>query len=164
MSDASAAQLPGPRGTVGTTQAEAAAPATGRLQRSPAGAETGRVLAKGGRPVVLLRQEIGDVLRDARRRQGRTLREVSSVARVSLGYLSEVERGQKEASSELLASICGALDVPLSSVLHTVSRRVAQAEHVDPEDLDVADLQVPDTVPDGLAPDVTLREGLVSAA
>jgi transcriptional regulator with XRE-family HTH domain len=122
------------------------------------------VPVKGGRPVVLLRQEIGDVLRDARRRQGRTLREVSSVARVSLGYLSEVERGQKEASSELLASICGALDVPLSSVLHTVSRRVAQAEHVDPEDLDVADLQVPDTVPDGLAPDVNLRDGLVSAA
>ena len=82
--------------------------------------------------MVLLRQEIGDVLRDARRRQGRTLREVSSVARVSLGYLSEVERGQKEASSELLASICGALDVPLSSVLHTVSRRVAEAEHVEP--------------------------------
>jgi len=59
--------------------------------------------------VVLLRQEIGDVLRDARREQGRTLREVSSIARVSLGYLSEVERGQKEASSELLAAICGAL-------------------------------------------------------
>jgi len=114
--------------------------------------------------VVLLRQEIGDVLRDARRRQGRTLREVSSVARVSLGYLSEVERGQKEASSELLASICGALDVPLSSVLTTVSRRVAQVEHVAPEDLDVADLQVPDTVPDGLASGVNLRDGLVSAA
>jgi transcriptional regulator with XRE-family HTH domain len=117
--------------------------------------------------VVLLRQEIGDVLRDARRRQGRTLREVSSVARVSLGYLSEVERGQKEASSELLASICGALDVPLASVLHTVSRRVAQVEHVDPADLadmDASGVQVPDTVPDGLAPGVTLRDGLVSAA
>jgi transcriptional regulator with XRE-family HTH domain len=114
--------------------------------------------------VVLLRQEIGDVLRDARRRQGRTLREVSSVARVSLGYLSEVERGQKEASSELLASICGALDVPLASVLHTVSRRVAQVEQIDPRDLDMADVQVPDTVPDGLAPDVNLRDGLVSAA
>jgi len=112
--------------------------------------------------VVLLRQEIGDVLRDARRRQGRTLREVSSVARVSLGYLSEVERGQKEASSELLASICGALDVPLSSVLHSVSGRVAEAEH--PESgLDV-DVQVPDTVPEGLANGVTLRDGLVSAA
>ena len=80
---------------------------------------------------MLLRQEIGDVLRDARRQQGRTLREVSSVARVSLGYLSEVERGQKEASSELLASICGALDVPLSLVLREVSERVAATE--DPE-------------------------------
>jgi transcriptional regulator with XRE-family HTH domain len=135
-----------------------------RLQTPTPGAETAGVLAKGGRPVVLLRQEIGDVLRDARRRQGRTLREVSSVARVSLGYLSEVERGQKEASSELLASICGALDVPLASVLHTVSRRVAQVEHIDPQDLDVADVQVPDTVPDGLAPGVNLRDGLVSAA
>src|SRR5512140_3766345 len=83
---------------------------------------------KGGRAMVLLRQEIGDVLRDARRQQGRTLREVSSLARVSLGYLSEVERGQKEASSELLASICGALEVPLSSVLRQVSQRVAAAE------------------------------------
>ena len=113
--------------------------------------------------MVLLRQEIGDVLRDARRRQGRTLREVSSVARVSLGYLSEVERGQKEASSELLASICGALEVPLASVLHTVSRRVAEVEHVQPEDLDVP-VTVPDTVPEDLAPGVNLRDGLVSAA
>ncbi|GAB6897422.1 helix-turn-helix domain-containing protein [Kineosporia succinea] len=96
--------------------------------------------------MVLLRQEIGDVLRDARRQQGRTLREVSSVARVSLGYLSEVERGQKEASSELLASICGALAVPLSSVLHEVSERVAAAENIVP-----AGVRVPDTVPDGLA-------------
>lgn len=96
--------------------------------------------------MVLLRQEIGDVLRDARRQQGRTLREVSSVARVSLGYLSEVERGQKEASSELLASICGALAVPLSSVLHEVSERVAAAENIVP-----AAVRVPDTVPEGLA-------------
>src|SRR5712691_11326522 len=110
-----------------------------------------------------LRLEIGDVLRDARRQQGRTLREVSSVARVSLGYLSEVERGQKEASSELLASICGALDVPLSLVLHAVSQRVAAAEGVV-----VDSVQVPDTVPDDLASDVlgeaALRRGLVSAA
>src|SRR5689334_14377165 len=55
--------------------------------------------ARGGARMVVLRREIGDVLRDARQRQGRTLREVSSAARVSLGYLSEVERGQKEASS-----------------------------------------------------------------
>ena len=62
----------------------------------------------------LLREVIGDVLRRARTDQGRTLREVSDTARVSLGYLSEVERGRKEASSELLSAICGALDVPLS--------------------------------------------------
>ena len=65
----------------------------------------------------LLREVIGDVLRRARIEQGRTLREVSDEARVSLGYLSEVERGRKEASSELLSAICGALDVPLSRVL-----------------------------------------------
>jgi len=65
----------------------------------------------------LLREVIGDVLRRARVEQGRTLREVSDSARVSLGYLSEVERGRKEASSELLSAICGALAVPLSRVL-----------------------------------------------
>jgi transcriptional regulator with XRE-family HTH domain len=65
----------------------------------------------------LLREVIGDVLRRSRTEQGRTLREVSDTARVSLGYLSEVERGRKEASSELLNAICGALDTPLSRVL-----------------------------------------------
>lgn len=79
------------------------------------------------RPEPLLRTELGDVLRTARQQQGRTLREVSSTARVSLGYLSEVERGQKEASSELLASICTALDVPLANVLLEVSQRMAPA-------------------------------------
>ena len=124
--------------------------------------------------MVLLRQEIGDVLRDARRQQGRTLREVSSVARVSLGYLSEVERGQKEASSELLASICGALEVPLSSVLREVSHRVAAAEGVPSEvamseaamsGVAMGEVLVPDTVPDDLAERVDLRAaGLVSAS
>ena len=71
--------------------------------------------------MILLRRLLGDVLRERRREQGRTLREVSSAARVSLGYLSEVERGQKEASSELLASLCLALDAPLSDVLREVS-------------------------------------------
>lgn len=66
---------------------------------------------------VMLRDVIGDVLRRARTSQGRTLREVSHSARVSLGYLSEVERGRKEASSELLNAICTALEVPLSQVL-----------------------------------------------
>ncbi|MBR5950220.1 MAG: helix-turn-helix domain-containing protein [Actinomycetaceae bacterium] len=79
-------------------------------------------------PEVLLRRELGEVLREYRNRQGRTLREVSSQATVSLGYLSEVERGQKEASSELLASICRALNVPLSHVLRLVADRIDLAE------------------------------------
>lgn len=78
--------------------------------------------------MVLLRRVLGDELRNQRLRQGRTLREVSAAARVSLGYLSEVERGQKEASSELLASICSALDVPMSVVLRSVSDEFALSE------------------------------------
>ncbi len=70
---------------------------------------------------VLLRDALGETLRNARTRQNRTLRDVSTAANVSLGYLSEVERGRKEASSELLASICDALEVRLSDVLTTVS-------------------------------------------
>ena len=71
---------------------------------------------------MLLRDALGETLRDARTRQNRTLRDVSTAANVSLGYLSEVERGRKEASSELLASICDALEVELHDVLSTVSR------------------------------------------
>ncbi|WP_248581303.1 helix-turn-helix transcriptional regulator [Nocardioides sp. InS609-2] len=78
--------------------------------------------------MVLFRRVLGDVLRDRRLARGMTLREVSAEARVSLGYISEIERGQKEASSELLASLCSALEVPLSSVLHDVSRAVAVEE------------------------------------
>ncbi|WP_152363418.1 helix-turn-helix domain-containing protein [Microlunatus speluncae] len=77
---------------------------------------------------VLMRELIGESLREERVTQGKTLREVSKSARVSLGYLSEVERGQKEASSELLASICGALELPLSVVLSTVSEKMARQE------------------------------------
>jgi transcriptional regulator with XRE-family HTH domain len=71
---------------------------------------------------MLLRNALGDTLRHARTRQNRTLRDVSTAANVSLGYLSEVERGRKEASSELLASICDALDLELSDLLDSVSR------------------------------------------
>jgi len=81
--------------------------------------------------MTLLRHELGEVLRERRQTQGRTLRDVAGAAAVSLGYLSEVERGVKEASSELLASICEALDVPLSVVLDDVSRRVAIVESLD---------------------------------
>jgi XRE family transcriptional regulator, stress-response regulator len=78
--------------------------------------------------MVLLRHLLGDALRRLRLRQGRTLREVSAAARVSLGYLSEVERGQKEASSELLAAICSALKTPMSQVFREVSDNYALAE------------------------------------
>jgi transcriptional regulator with XRE-family HTH domain len=80
---------------------------------------------------VLLREAIGDRLRHARTNQRRTLREVSRSARVSLGYLSEVERGRKEASSELLAAICGALDLPLSELLHHVASDLGALTAVD---------------------------------
>ena len=78
--------------------------------------------------MTLLRRVLGETLRGRRLRQRRTLREVSSAARVSLGYLSEVERGQKEASSELLASICNALDVKLSDLLREVSETMRRSE------------------------------------
>jgi transcriptional regulator with XRE-family HTH domain len=71
--------------------------------------------------MTLLRTQLGNTLRGHRQRQRRTLRDVSGAARVSLGYLSEVERGQKEASSELLASICDALDLELADLLAEVS-------------------------------------------
>jgi transcriptional regulator with XRE-family HTH domain len=79
---------------------------------------------------VLVRELIGESLREERMAQTKTLREVSQSARVSLGYLSEVERGQKEASSELLAAICAALDVPLSVILNLVSEKMAAHEQL----------------------------------
>ena len=78
--------------------------------------------------MVLFRRLLGDVLRERRMGLGLTLREVSADARVSLGYISEIERGQKEASSELLSSLCGALETPLSDVLRDVADAVALEE------------------------------------
>jgi DNA-binding Xre family transcriptional regulator len=78
--------------------------------------------------MVLLRRLLGDVLRRHRVLQSRTLRDVSAAAGVSLGYLSEIERGRKEASSELLAAICTALDVPLSDVLREAGDDLAREE------------------------------------
>ena len=77
---------------------------------------------------VLLRDCLGEVLRAERMRRGLTLREVSSSARVSLGYISEIERGHKEASSELLAALCDALDVRVSEVLVLASQTAAAHE------------------------------------
>jgi len=80
--------------------------------------------------MVLMRHEIGDVLRDLRLQKGQTLRQVAGRASVALGYLSEVERGQKEASSEILASVAEALDTPISVILGEVSQRLAVLEGV----------------------------------
>jgi len=91
--------------------------------------------------MVLVRQEIGDVLRDFRLQKGRTLRQVASKASVALGYLSEVERGQKEASSEILASVADALDTPISVIMREVGDRIAVIE---------GHSFIPDTVPDDL--------------
>lgn len=77
---------------------------------------------------VLFRESLGAVLRAERMRRGMTLRELSGRARISLGYVSEVERGQKEASSELLAALCEALELPLSRVLRVVSDEIAGQE------------------------------------
>jgi transcriptional regulator with XRE-family HTH domain len=95
--------------------------------------------------MVLLRELLGETLRRRRRAQKRTLRDVSKQANVSLGYLSEIERGHKEPSSELLASVCGALQVRLSEVLAEVSREVASHERGDetPQNRQVAVLPMP---------------------
>jgi transcriptional regulator with XRE-family HTH domain len=102
--------------------------------------------------VVLVRQEIGDVLRDFRLQKGRTLRQVASKASVALGYLSEVERGQKEASSEILASVADALETPISVIMREVGDRLAIIEGINNV--------IPDTVPDDLVAD--FDAGLIS--
>jgi len=99
----------------------------------------GRV-EEGGSEMILVRQEIGDVLRDFRLQKGRTLRQVASKASVALGYLSEVERGQKEASSEILASVADALETPVSVIMREVGDRIAVLEGLEPV--------IPDTIPD----------------
>ncbi len=101
--------------------------------------------------MILVRQEIGDVLRDLRLQKGRTLRQVAGRASVALGYLSEVERGQKEASSEILASVAEALDVPISTIMREVGERIAVLEGIQP---------FPDVVPDDLMASVDVELSL----
>lgn len=81
---------------------------------------------------VLMRDMLGQTLRELRVSSDLTLRDVSSSARVSLGYLSEIERGHKEASSELLNAICAALDVPLADVLRDVAERADAGTRLTP--------------------------------
>jgi transcriptional regulator with XRE-family HTH domain len=75
----------------------------------------------------LLRTAIGRVLRRIRQAQGRTLQDVADRAGVSMAYLSEVERGRKEASSEMLAAICGALGIDLIELLDEVRSELTRA-------------------------------------
>lgn len=77
---------------------------------------------------IVLRKVMGEVLRELRVECGMTLREVSLSSMVSLGYLSEIERGHKEASSEVLSSIATALGVSLSQLLARVGTKVAELE------------------------------------
>lgn len=94
--------------------------------------------------MILIRHEIGDVLRDCRQAQSLTLRQVASRANVALGYLSEVERGQKEASSEILSALAAALDTPVSVILRQAADRVALFEAAAAPD------NIPDRVPENL--------------
>lgn len=117
---------------------------------------------------MLLRRVIGDVLRARRQDQHRTLREVSHAANVSLGYLSEIERGQKEASSELLAAICDALGSELADVLRDVSDSLARVSRADAPvavpDLPVSDLPVPDLPEPELAGVASVEPGVAAGS
>lgn len=72
-------------------------------------------------PPALLRVLLGRRLRRARQAQDRTLRDVAAAAGVSIGHLSQVERGLAEASSEVLAALCRALGVPLHVLLRAAA-------------------------------------------
>jgi transcriptional regulator with XRE-family HTH domain len=76
----------------------------------------------------LLREALGDALRDERRTRGRTLRDVAKSSQVSLAYLSEIERGQKEASSEIISAVCTALGITMLDLVVSVARTYAAHE------------------------------------
>lgn len=71
-----------------------------------------------------LRDALGEVLRELRLEKKFTLRQLSVKAGVSLGYLSEIERGSKEISSELLSSIAKAIEVPLHQIIIETGHRI----------------------------------------
>lgn len=108
--------------------------------------------------MALLRRVIGDALRARRQGQHRTLRDVSTAANVSLGYLSEIERGQKEASSELLAAICEALGSQVSDLLRDASDSLAQVERADGAltEAPLTEAPVPETAPAQSVPEPAL--------
>jgi transcriptional regulator with XRE-family HTH domain len=80
--------------------------------------------------MITVRKLLGEVLKDIRLDQGLTLRELSEKSAISLGYISEIERGKKEVSSEVMFSLCKALDVPLSQVFGEVTTEMKVLETV----------------------------------
>jgi transcriptional regulator with XRE-family HTH domain len=97
---------------------------------------------------VLLRQVIGNVFRRLRRERGITLRELAEQAQVSVPYLSEIERGRKEPSSEILAAICRALDLELTDLLAEVQFDLATAVRASlPVRLQTTSIRVADSAP-----------------
>ncbi|MFE5208067.1 helix-turn-helix domain-containing protein [Streptomyces sp. NPDC056600] len=83
--------------------------------RRPAGRPASGPAGRAREP--LWRDLVGDALRRERLAQGRTLKEVAEAARISMPYLSELERGRKEASSEVLAAAARALGLGLGDLL-----------------------------------------------
>ena len=90
--------------------------------------ESAHATAPSGVLTMLLRHALGHVLRRLRLEQGKTLQQVAQQSRVSLPYLSEIERGRKEASSEILATLCRVLDVSLGRLLEEASGELALSE------------------------------------
>jgi DNA-binding XRE family transcriptional regulator len=78
-------------------------------------------------PAPLWREAVGRELREERDRQRRTLADVAGEAGVSTQYLSEVERGRKEPSSEVIEAVGGALGLALVDLTARVSRRLLAA-------------------------------------
>jgi transcriptional regulator with XRE-family HTH domain len=96
---------------------------------------------------VLLRQVIGNVFRRLRRERGITLRELAELAQVSVPYLSEIERGRKEPSSEILAAICRALGLRLADLLDEVQYELSGSRPAAPLRLETTAIQVAESVP-----------------
>lgn len=92
----------------------------------------------------LLREAFGSVIREHREKSGKTLRQVSTDAQMALGYISEVERGRKEASSEMIAALCQALDLPMVVLLSKVGAIMQPFEKT----------SFPDTIPEEMVNDI----------
>ncbi|SJM65002.1 helix-turn-helix domain-containing protein [Gulosibacter sp. 10] len=90
--------------------------------------EAGRVVpirsARDDRPEPLWRHLLGEELRRRRHERGERLEDTASRAGVSPQYLSEIERGRKEPSSEMIAAVAGALESTLLDLAESVSNRL----------------------------------------